>query len=50
MVGKTSAAEKMFTRAVQIRPECVEAMRELRLINMRREEEQGGDSGGCLRR
>jgi hypothetical protein len=31
----------MFTRAVQIQPECVEALRELRLINMRREKEKG---------
>ena len=32
-------AVKMFTRAVQIQPQCVEALRELRLINMRREKE-----------
>ena len=31
---------KMFTRAVQIQPDCVEALRELRLINMRREKEK----------
>ncbi|MCZ6462947.1 MAG: response regulator [Proteobacteria bacterium] len=35
-VGKGAVAERMFTRAVQIRPECVEALRELRLINLRR--------------
>ena len=40
-VGRLDAAEKMFTRAVQIRPECVEAVRELRLINMRREKGKG---------
>ena len=34
-------AEKMFTRAVHIQPECVEALRELRLINMRREKSKG---------
>jgi curved DNA-binding protein CbpA len=40
-VGRLDAAEKSFTRAVQIRPECVEAVRELRLINMRREKGKG---------
>lgn len=33
--GKTVAAKKMFARAVQIEPQCVEAMRELRIMNMR---------------
>ena len=32
---------KMFSRAAQIRPQCVEAMRELRIMNMRREKTQG---------
>jgi CheY-like chemotaxis protein/tetratricopeptide (TPR) repeat protein len=41
VVGKVAAAEQMFTRAVQIRPDCVEAMRELRLINMRRDKSKG---------
>ncbi len=41
VVGKTEAAKKMFTRAVQIKPECVEAMRELRLMNMRRDKSKG---------
>ncbi len=41
VVGKVAAAEQMFTRAVQIRPDCVEAMRELRLINMRRDKSRG---------
>ena len=41
VVGKVAAAERMFTRAVQISPECVEAMRELRLINMRRDKSKG---------
>jgi hypothetical protein len=27
----------MFSRAVQLDPDCLEALRELRLINMRRE-------------
>jgi len=40
-VGRNAAAEKMFTRAVQIRPEGVEAMRELRLINLRRQKSKG---------
>lgn len=40
-MGKTGAAKKMFSRAVEIRPECVEAMRELRIMNMRREKTQG---------
>ena len=40
-VGRVDTAEKMFTRAVQIQPECVEALRELRLINMRREKSRG---------
>ncbi len=45
VVGKTAAAEKMFTRAVQIRPDCIEAMRELRLMNLRR-----GRGTGLVRR
>jgi tetratricopeptide (TPR) repeat protein len=40
-IGRSDVAVKMFTRAVQIQPECVEALRELRLINMRREKERG---------
>lgn len=40
-MGKEDVAVKMFTRAVQIQPECVEALRELRLIHMRREKEKG---------
>lgn len=35
-MGKTVAAKRMFSRAVQIKPQCVEAMRELRIMNMRR--------------
>jgi hypothetical protein len=34
-------AEKMFTRAVQLDPDCVESLRELRLLNMRREKSKG---------
>jgi CheY-like chemotaxis protein len=39
--GRSGAAEKMFTRAIQIQPNCVEALRELRLINMRRQKQRG---------
>jgi tetratricopeptide (TPR) repeat protein len=42
--GRPVAAKKMFTRAVAIRPQCVEAMRELRIMNMRR------DKKGVLKR
>jgi CheY-like chemotaxis protein len=41
-MGKTVAAKRMFARAVQIRPQCVEAMRELRIMNMRREKKAQG--------
>jgi CheY-like chemotaxis protein/tetratricopeptide (TPR) repeat protein len=40
-MGRADVAVRMFTRAAQIQPECVEALRELRLINMRREREKG---------
>ena len=40
-MGRAGAAEKMFARAAQIQPNCVEALRELRLINMRREKKKG---------
>jgi curved DNA-binding protein CbpA len=39
--GRIAAAEKLFTRAVQIQPGCVEALRELRLIDMRRHKSKG---------
>jgi tetratricopeptide (TPR) repeat protein len=39
--GRPGPAEKMFTRAVQIRSDCVEALRELRLLNMRRDKRRG---------
>lgn len=41
VVGDGAGAEQMFTRAVQIKPDCVEAMRELRLINMRKDKGRG---------
>jgi len=40
-VGQADQAERMFMRAVQIEPECLEAIRELRLIQMRREKSKG---------
>jgi hypothetical protein len=40
-MGRTVAARKMFTRAVEIKPQCVEAMRELRIMNMRRDKDKG---------
>ena len=36
VLDNVKAAERMFTRAVQVQPECMEALRELRLINLRR--------------
>lgn len=44
-MGKTGAARKMFSRAVQIKPQCVEAMRELRIMNMRGEMPSGRGAG-----
>ncbi len=41
VVGDMTGAQQMFTRAVQIKPECVEAIRELRLINMRKDKGRG---------
>jgi len=34
--GRNANAEKMFQRVIQLDPECVDAIRELRLIDMRR--------------
>jgi curved DNA-binding protein CbpA len=39
--NRDRVAEKMFARAVQLDPDCVEALRELRLLNMRREKSRG---------
>lgn len=41
VMGKPGAAKKMLTRAVQIKPQCVEAMRELRIMNMRSTKDKG---------
>lgn len=47
-IGGADSAEKMFTRAVRMRPDSVEALRELRLINLRRNNK--GLIGRILRR
>jgi CheY-like chemotaxis protein/tetratricopeptide (TPR) repeat protein len=39
--NRVKTAEKMFARAVQLDPDCVEALRELRLLDMRREKSRG---------
>lgn len=39
--GKLDTAERMFTTALEIRSDNLEALRELRLIHMRREKEKG---------
>jgi CheY-like chemotaxis protein len=39
--GQNELAERMFVRAVQQNSDCVEALRELRLINLRREKQKG---------
>ncbi|MCC6641281.1 MAG: response regulator [Deltaproteobacteria bacterium] len=39
--GRTDLAEKMLTRAISNKPDCIEALRELRLIHMRREKGKG---------
>jgi tetratricopeptide (TPR) repeat protein len=35
--GRSANAEKMFQRVIQLDPDCVDAIRELRLIDMRRQ-------------
>ena len=35
--GRAEVAEKLYGKAVQLDPDCLEALRELRLIHMRRE-------------
>ncbi|MBM4384373.1 MAG: response regulator [Deltaproteobacteria bacterium] len=39
--GRIDHAEKMYARAIQIDPGCVEAMRELRLVRMRQDKSKG---------
>jgi DNA-binding response OmpR family regulator/curved DNA-binding protein CbpA len=48
MQGKDRQAEKSFEMAVQANPDCTEALRELRLINLRRE--QAPNSRGLLKK
>ncbi len=40
--GRLSIAERMFGRAVELDPDCLDAVRELRLVDMRRQRESGG--------
>ncbi len=40
-IDRPESAEKMFVQAVQQKSDCVEALRELRLINLRREKQKG---------
>ncbi len=39
--GRVDTAEKMYARAIQIDPSCVEAVRELRLVRMRQDKAKG---------
>jgi len=39
--GRPEVAEKMFSKSVQLDPDCLEALRELRLLNMRKEKSKG---------
>ncbi len=41
VLDRIEAAEKMFNRAVQIQPDCADALSELRLIEMRRRKAKG---------
>ncbi|MFK5927115.1 MAG: response regulator [Desulfuromusa sp.] len=47
-LGKERQAEKSFEMAVQANPECTEALRELRLMNLRRE--QAPESKGIFKK
>lgn len=40
-IGRIDQAERMFMRAVDQRSDCLDALRELRLINLRREKQKG---------
>ena len=39
--GKDAVAEKMFQKVIELDPDCVDAIRELRLIDMRRQRSKG---------
>ena len=47
---KIPLAEKLFMRAVELDPDCAEALQELRLIALRRERGRGGFLKRILRR
>jgi len=40
-IGRIEQAERMFLRALDRRSDCLQALRELRLINLRREKQKG---------
>ena len=39
--GAEDRAERMFQQVIRLDPECVDAIRELRLIDMRRQKSRG---------
>jgi tetratricopeptide (TPR) repeat protein len=39
--GQVDNAEKMYARAIQLDPDCLEAQRELRLVRMRQDKAKG---------
>ena len=47
---RLSIAERMFARAVELDPDCLEAVRELRLLDMRRSRKGLRQGPGFLRR
>jgi len=46
--GKTREAEKRFELAIQCNPNCTEALRELRLLNLRKEKEKENKPKGLF--
>lgn len=48
--GREREAEKQFELAIQCNPDCTEALRELRLFNLRREKEEKQKKGGLFGR
>jgi DNA-binding response OmpR family regulator/curved DNA-binding protein CbpA len=48
--GKEREAEKRFELAIQRNPNCTEALRELRLMRMRRTDEEGGVLGKLFKK
>jgi hypothetical protein len=47
VAGVMSTAERVFARALQIRPDAVEASREIRLLSARRDKSKGFSSDCC---